>query len=76
MIKITVSYQISGYKTPELVVEYESIFSSDYYNPTSISGSNNSIMDEERTNSRARKQPPSRVPVQNMNVDVDEDEEE
>jgi hypothetical protein len=33
-------------------------------------------MVEERTHSRAREQRPSRVPVQNMDVNVDVDEEE
>jgi hypothetical protein len=32
-------------------------------------------MAEERTHSRAREQLPSRVSVQNMDVDVDEDDE-
>jgi hypothetical protein len=76
MIKTTVSYQLPEYKTLELVVEFESIFSSDNYDPTSIHGSSNPVMAEERTHSRAREQRPSRVPVQNMNVDVDEDGEE
>jgi hypothetical protein len=60
----------------ELVVEFEPIFSFDYYDPISISGSSNPVMAEERTHSRARKQRPSCVLVQNMNVDVDEDEDE
>jgi hypothetical protein len=63
MIKTTASYQLSRYKTLELVVESELISSSDYYNPTSILGSSNPVMAEERTHSRARKQRPSRVPV-------------
>jgi hypothetical protein len=53
MIKTTALYQLPGYKTLELVVESEPIFSSDYYDPTSIPGSNNSVMAEERTHSRA-----------------------
>jgi hypothetical protein len=72
MVKITVLYQISGYKTPELVVKSEPISISDHFDPTSISRSSNPIPAEERTNFRAREQPLSRVPVQN----VDEDEEE
>jgi hypothetical protein len=36
MIKIIAPYQISRYKILELVVEYELISSSDYYDPTSI----------------------------------------
>jgi hypothetical protein len=74
MIKTTALYQLPGYKTLELVVESKLIFNSDYYDLTSIPGSSNPVMTEERTHSRARKQRPSRVPVQNM--DVDEDEEE
>jgi hypothetical protein len=31
MIKITAPYQIPWYKTLELIVEFEPIFSSDYY---------------------------------------------
>jgi hypothetical protein len=54
MINITTSYQLPGYKTLELVVESESIFSSDYYDPTGISESNNSVMAEEKTHSRIR----------------------
>jgi hypothetical protein len=53
MIKITVPYQISGYKTLEIVVESEPISSSDYYDPTNILRSSNSVMAEERTHSRA-----------------------
>jgi hypothetical protein len=48
MIKTTALYQLPGYKTLKLVVESEPIFSSDYYDPTSIPGSNNSVMAEER----------------------------
>jgi hypothetical protein len=76
MIKTTTLYQLPGYKTLELVVESEPIFSSDYYDPTSIPESSNPVMAEERTHSRALEQRPSRVPVQNMNVDVDVDEDE
>jgi hypothetical protein len=36
MIKITSLYQLPGYKTLKLVVESESIFESDNYDPTSI----------------------------------------
>jgi hypothetical protein len=73
MIKTTASYQLPEYKTLEIVVESESISTSDYYDPTSISGSSNPVMAEERTHSRAREQRPSCVPVQNVNVDVDVD---
>jgi hypothetical protein len=76
MIKITALYQILRYKILELVVESELISNSDYYDPTSISESMNPSMAEERTHSRTQEQPPSRVPVQNMDVDVDEDDEE
>jgi hypothetical protein len=76
MIKITAPYQLPGYKTLELVVISESISKSDNYDPTSISGSSNPVMAEERTHSRAREQRPSRIPVQNVDVDVDEDDEE
>jgi hypothetical protein len=76
MIKITSPYQIPGYKTLELVVESELISRSDYHDPTSIPRSSNPVMTEEITHSRAREQPPSRVSVQNINVDVDEEEEE
>jgi hypothetical protein len=48
MIKTTALYQIPGYKTLELVVESEPISSSDYYNPTIIPRSNNSVMAEEK----------------------------
>jgi hypothetical protein len=63
MIKITTLYQIPGYKILELVVESGPIFSYDYYDLTNISESSNSVMAEERTHSRAREQPSSRVPV-------------
>jgi hypothetical protein len=76
MIKTTALYQLLGYKTLELVVISEPISSSENYDPTSISGSSNPVMVQERTHSRAREQQPSRIPVQNMNVDVDEDDEE
>jgi hypothetical protein len=76
MIKTTTPYHLPGYKTLELVVESEPIFSSDNYDPTSISGSSNSVMAKERTHSRARKQRSSRVSVQNVDVDEDDEEEE
>jgi hypothetical protein len=60
----------------ELVVESELISSSNYYDLTSIPESSNQVMAEERIHSRAREQPPSRIPVQNMDVDEDEEEEE
>jgi hypothetical protein len=63
MIKIIAPYQLSGYKTLEKVVESEPISSSNYYDPTSISGSSNPVMTEEKTHSRAREQRSSRVPV-------------
>jgi hypothetical protein len=75
MIKTTAPYQLPRYKTLELVVEYEPISSSDNYDPTSIPESSNLVMAEERTHYRAREQRPSRVSVQNMDVDVDEDDE-
>jgi hypothetical protein len=76
MIKTIALYHLPGYKTLELVVESELISSSDNYDPTSIPGSSNPVMTEERTHSRAREQRPSCVSVQNMDVDVDEDDEE
>jgi hypothetical protein len=76
MIKITAPYQIPGYKTLELVVESELIFSSNYYDPTSIPESSNLVMVEERTHSRTREQPPSRIPIQNVDEDEEEKEEE
>jgi hypothetical protein len=76
IIKIIAPYQISGYKTLELVVESELISSSDYYDPTSIPESINPVMIEKWTHSRAWEQPPSRISIQNMNVDKNEDEEE
>jgi hypothetical protein len=63
MIKTTAPYQLSGYKTLELVVISESISSSDNYDQTSIPESSNPVMTEERTQSRAREQQPSRIPV-------------
>jgi hypothetical protein len=51
MIKIIAPYQLPGYKTLELVVECEPIFSSDYYEPTSIPESSNLVMTEKRTHS-------------------------
>jgi hypothetical protein len=63
MIKTTASYHLPGYKTLELVVESELIYSSDNYDPTSILGSSNPVMAEERTHSRAREQRPSRISV-------------
>jgi hypothetical protein len=56
IIKTTTPYQLPGYKTLELVVESKLIFSSDYYDPTSIPESSNPVMAEERTHSRAREQ--------------------
>jgi hypothetical protein len=76
MIKTTAPYQLSQYKTLELVVESELISGSDNYDLISISGSSNSVMVEERTHSQVREQRSSRAPVQNMNVDVNEDDEE
>jgi hypothetical protein len=71
MIKTTAPYEIPGYKTLELVVKFEPIFSSDHYDLTSIPENSNSVLAEERIHSRAWEQPPSCVPVQNM----DENEE-
>jgi hypothetical protein len=68
IIKITTPYQLPGYKTLELVVESEPISSFDYYDPTGIPENSNSVMTEERTHSR--------VPVQNMDVNMNMDEEE
>jgi hypothetical protein len=56
MIKITALYQLPRYKTLELVDIAEPIFSSDNYDPTSIPGSSNPVMDEERTHSRVWEQ--------------------
>jgi hypothetical protein len=74
MIKTTAPYQLSGYKKLELVVISKPISSSDNYDPTSIPESSNLVMAEERTHSRAREQRPSRILVQN--VDEDDEEEE
>jgi hypothetical protein len=63
MIKTTAPYQIFGYKTLELVVESELIFSSDYYDPTNIPQSSNSVMTDEIIHSRARDQLSFRVSV-------------
>jgi hypothetical protein len=63
LVKTTAPYQLSMYKTLKLVVESESIFSSDYYNLTNIPESSNPVMAKERTHSRAREQRPSHVPV-------------
>jgi hypothetical protein len=76
MIKTTTPYQLPQYKTLELVVESEPIFGSDNYDPTSIPGSSNPVIDEERTQSQAREQRSSRAPVQNVDVDEDDEEEE
>jgi hypothetical protein len=76
MIKITASYQLSEYKTLELVVESEPISGSDNYNPTSIPGNSNLVMAEEKTHSRAQEKRSSCVPVQNVDVDDDDEEEE
>jgi hypothetical protein len=76
MIKTITPYQLPGYKTLELVVISELISSSDNYDPTSILGSSNLVMAEERTHSRAREQRSSRIPVQNVNVDMDEDDDD
>jgi hypothetical protein len=76
MIKTTASYQLSQYKILELVVESEPISGSDNYDPTSIFESSNPIMIEKRTHSRAREQRSSRAPVQNVDMDVDEDNED
>jgi hypothetical protein len=72
MIKITVSYQILEYKTLELVIESESIFSSDYYDPTSIPESSNPVMTEEKIHSWAWEQLSYCISVQNVNVDEDD----
>jgi hypothetical protein len=76
MIKTIALYQLPRYKTLELVVESEPISGSDNYDPTSIPGSSISVMAEERTHSRAQEQRSSRAPVQNVDVDMDEDNEE
>jgi hypothetical protein len=51
MIKTTAMYQLSQYKTLELVVESEPISESDNYDSSSILGSSNPVMAEERTHS-------------------------
>jgi hypothetical protein len=68
MIKTIILYQILRYKTLKLVVESESIFSSDHYDPylTSILRSSNPVITEERTHSRAWEQPPICVPVHDV----------
>jgi hypothetical protein len=76
MIKTIAPYQLLGYKTLELVVESEPISSSDNYDPTSIPEISNPVMTEERTHSRAREQRPSRISVQNVDVDEDDEVEE
>jgi hypothetical protein len=76
MIKTKALYQLPGYKILELVVISESISSSDNYDLTSIPGSSSPVIVEERTHSRAREQRPSRIPVQNVDVDEDDEEEE
>jgi hypothetical protein len=76
MIKTTAPYQLSGYKTLELVVISEPISSSDNYDPISISESSNLVMAKKRTHYRAREQRSSHILVQNMDVDVDEYDEE
>jgi hypothetical protein len=53
IIKITAPYQIYGYKTLELVVKSEQIFSSDYYDLTNFSENSNPVMTEERTHYQA-----------------------
>jgi hypothetical protein len=67
---------IFQHKIPELVVEYELIFSFDHYDlcPATISESSNPILAEEKTHIRAREQPPSRIPAQNMDEDDEEEE--
>jgi hypothetical protein len=47
MIKTTALYQLSGYKTLELVAESELISNSNYYDPTNIPESSNSVMAKE-----------------------------
>jgi hypothetical protein len=56
MIKITDSYQISGYNALELVVESQSISTYDHYDPcpTNILESSNPVLAEERTHARAQ----------------------
>jgi hypothetical protein len=76
MIKTTAPYQLPQYKTLELVVESEPISGSDNYDPTSIPENRNPVMAKERTHSRAQEQRSSRAPVQNVDVDEDNEEEE
>jgi hypothetical protein len=68
MLKITAPYQISGYKTLELVVESEPISSSDHYDPcmTSNPENSNTILTGKKTHSRAQEQPPTRVPCNHL----------
>jgi hypothetical protein len=63
------------YKTLNLVVESQSISNSDRYDPCSTSNprNNNLILAEERTRSRTQEQPPTRVPVYNVNEDKKEE---
>jgi hypothetical protein len=75
MIKTIAPYQLPMYKTLELVVESEPISGSDNYDPTGIPGSSNPVMAEKRTHSWDREQRSSRAPVQNVNVDKDDEEE-
>jgi hypothetical protein len=74
MIKTTALYQLLEYKTLELIVESKPISGSDNYDPTSISGSSNPVMAEEKNPPRAREQRSSRAPVQNMDVNMDDDD--
>jgi hypothetical protein len=78
MIKTTTLYQLPGYKTLELVIKTESIFSSDNYDLINIPESSNLVITDERVHSWAWEQWSSRVPVQNTDADVDvnEDNEE
>jgi hypothetical protein len=67
MIKTTTPYQLPGYKTLEIVVISEPIFSSDNYDPTNIPGSSNPVMAEERTHSRARSAVQYKIRVESEN---------
>jgi hypothetical protein len=67
MIKTTAPYQLPGYKTLEIVVISEPIFSSDNYDPTNIPGSSNPVMAEERTHSRARSAVQYKIRVESEN---------
>jgi hypothetical protein len=73
MLKIAAPTKCLGIKKLELVVESQTIFNFDPYVPylTSIPKNSNLVLAEERTHSRARKQPSTHVPVQN----IDENEE-